>query len=247
GSTQKANGDIASVADNVNILSNGDIFGHVSVSPTGTINNSGYIGPVSASTPSGTTTAGYTDYTLNASIPDVIAPSFAGAYYIGMGSGYTFSGPVASGKYTTSTMGGTITLTNGAKVVLYVSGSFSFTGHEGINISSDSSLTIYMAGASASIGGDGVVNQGNALNCAINGLSTCTSISIGGNGEFIGVINAPYADLTVNGGGSRGYFIGSAIVNSSNFSGNGADFHYDENLKNNGPRATYVVTSWNEL
>ena len=247
GSVQKGNGDLGSTAQNVSILSNGDIFGHVAVGPNGTINNSGYIGPVAASTPAGTTTAGYTDYTLSASIPDVVAPSFAGATAVNLSSGYTFTGSIASGKYTAASLGGTITVTNGAKVVIYVSGSFSFTGHEGISISTNSSLTVYMAGSSASIGGNGIVNQGNALNCQLYGMNTCTSISIAGNGQYIGTIDAPYADLTINGGGSRGYFIGAAIVNTATFAGNGADFHYDENLKNNGPRSTYVITGWNEI
>ena len=243
---RRDNGDLGSTADDVNILSNGDIFGHVAVGPGGVINNSGYIGPVAASTPAGTTTAGYTDYTLNASIPDVTLPSFAGAFAINMSAGYIFTGSIMSGNYTTTTMDGNIIVTNGAKVVLYVANSCRFTGSEGITISSNSSLTIYLAGT-ADIGGNGVVNQGNALNCSITGLNTCTSIGIGGNGQYIGTINAPYADLTVNGGGARGFFVGAAIVKTATFAGNGADFHYDENLKKNGPRSTYVVTGWNEL
>lgn len=248
-SSKLGGGDIASVTGDISVGPNGDILGKATVSPGHSINNSGYIGPWSATTPSGTTTAGYTDYTLSTSIPDVVLPSFAGATAVNLGANYTFNGSGASGNYTCTGIGNNcnIIVTNGAKIVLYCTGNISFSGQKGINISANSSLTIYMEGGTVSVSGNGMINQGNALNFSLYGMSTCTSLTVGGNGGFVGTVNAPYADLTINGGGSSGTFVGAAIVNSANFNGNGTDFHYDENLKNNGPTSVYVVTGWNEL
>jgi hypothetical protein len=62
------------------------------------------------------------------------------------------------------------------------------------------------------------------LNCT----ERTKNVSIGGNGEFIGVLVATYADLTMSGGGKSKYdFIGSALVNSAKLNGH-YSFHYDE-------------------
>ena len=106
----------------------------------------------------------------------------------------------------------------------------------------------------------------NALNFSLIGVSSCTAITLRGDGATVGTVWAPHAQLTLNGigarqrrllkaiavpegqlsgGGNAGSFIGAAIVNSAKF--NGADFHYDENLGRNGPVNGFQVYGWNEL
>ena len=66
-------------------------------------------------------------------------------------------------------------------------------------------------------------------------------------GAVNGVLIAPYADLTINGGGNNTMdFVGCAMVNSAVLNGH-VHFHYDECLANykNNPRD--LVTAWNEV
>jgi hypothetical protein len=67
---------------------------------------------------------------------------------------------------------------------------------------------------------------------------------VGGNGDFIGVLNAPAYDLTING---NGQFVGTAIGLTANLVG-GAGFHYDEALGAlPAPSASsYQYVSWME-
>jgi hypothetical protein len=61
------------------------------------------------------------------------------------------------------------------------------------------------------------------------GLPEITGINLSGNSSFVGVIYAPEATITVNGGGTNFDFIGSVIANSIALNGPYA-FHYDESL-----------------
>ena len=66
-------------------------------------------------------------------------------------------------------------------------------------------------------------------------------------GQFTGVLVAPSADLTLNGGGnSNEDFCGSLMVNSARFNGH-FSFHYDESLLNSASNGRYLATSWNEV
>jgi hypothetical protein len=112
----------------------------------------------------------------------------------------------------------------------------------------DASLQIYCAGASASIGGNGVFNLGGfATNFAYYGLPSNTAVDFGGNGEFIGTIYAPNADFTLNGGGANGIdFVGASISKTVTMNGK-FNFHYDEALDKYGPTGRFVITTWNEM
>jgi choice-of-anchor A domain-containing protein len=121
--------------------------------------------------------------------------------------------------------------------VLYVAFDISIVGSSSsIVIAPDASLTLYIAAPTASIGGNGIVNQaGYATNCLVYGLPTCTRIDIQGNGTFKGCIYAPQASLTLNGSGSgQDDFIGAAAVKSMTLNGH-FNFHYDEALQCNAP------------
>ncbi len=254
-SIRKSGGDVTSITSDISVGSTGEIRGNAAVSPGHSIASSGDIGPI------GTTgnQAGYTSFSASGTIPDPVLPSNVGdlkgtAVNLIDNTTDVFSGATASGiYYATGTPGSkygklsdNITVTNGAHVILYVD-TIALSGTTTINIYTNSSLTIYAA-HDVSIAGNGVANAtANALNFNLIGLSTCTSITLSGNGAMVGTIWAPQAALTLNGGGSAGGFIGAAIVNSARFDGTGADFHYDENLGRNGPANGFQVYGWDEL
>ena len=107
-------------------------------------------------------------------------------------------------------------------------------------------LTVYMTGASSSIGGNSTVDSGNAANFTYYGLPSNTSITYGGNSSFVGVIYAPSADLTLNGGGNNVGLIGASTTKTVRMNGH-YDFHFDENLLNVSPSRGYLMNSWTEL
>ena len=99
--------------------------------------------------------------------------------------------------------------------------------------------------------GNGTLNNvtldsGRAKNLIYYGLPGVTSITYNGSTTFTGVIYAPEANLTLNGGGSGSGFIGACVVKNINVNGIYA-FHFDEDLLNRGPGRGLVVTSWQEL
>ena len=106
---------------------------------------------------------------------------------------------------------------------------------------------MYVAGASTSLGGQGVINGGaKASSFGYWGLPSNTSISMHGNAAFTGTIYAPQAALTLGGGGNSDYdFVGATITSSVKMNGH-FKFHYDEALKAFGPRRGYAVASWEE-
>jgi len=76
------------------------------------------------------------------------------------------------------------------------------------------------------------------------GTTNLTTVTYGGSSRFVGVLRAPDADLTMNGGGSALDFVGSIIASSIKMNGK-YNLHYDEALTNS--PATLVVSSWQEL
>ncbi len=100
---------------------------------------------------------------------------------------------------------------------------------------------------SATIHGNEDVNpSGRPENLYYYGLGSLTSLTFGGNSDFVGVIYAPNATLTLNGGGNNIGLIGSAVVNSITMNGH-YNFHYDESLANIGVSRGFIATSWQEL
>jgi len=103
------------------------------------------------------------------------------------------------------------------------------------------------SGASASLGGSGISNQGSAMDFEYWGMPSNTSLSYSGNAAFTGVIYAPNADFTLGGGGNGIYdFVGASVTSTVKMNGH-FHFHYDENLKRIGPSRGYIITSWNEI
>jgi len=106
-------------------------------------------------------------------------------------------------------------------------------------------LTAYQVSGSGSMAGNVTVQSGRARNLFYYGLPGVTSITYGGNSSFIGVIYAPEADLTLNGGGNNNGLIGSSVTKTITMNGH-YNFHFDEDLLSSGPSRGFTVTSWQE-
>jgi choice-of-anchor A domain-containing protein len=117
-----------------------------------------------------------------------------------------------------------------------VTSSINIGGSANIHIAAGASLTIYMAGATTTIAGNGLVNDTHqAKSFAYYGLPANTTINITGNGAFYGTVYAPQADFYLGSGGSSAHdFTGASITKTTTLSGH-FNFHYDENLARTGP------------
>jgi hypothetical protein len=248
------NGDVATNSGLVNTVNvgNADIKGHVSTGPGGSVS----IGP------QGTVGSkawveggnrgiqtGYVSDDMNVEFPPVDVPYTAGyltptgATVNGVNYNYVMGGNGT--KYKLSGFSGKVLVTG--NVSLYVTSSFSFTGQDYIEIAPGASLKVYVGAATASLGGNGVVNNtGNAINFQYYGLPSNTSLSMNGNAAFTGVIYAPQAALSLGGGGNNTYdFVGACVTATAGMNGH-FNFHFDECLRK-GPVIQYVVTAWNEI
>jgi len=78
------------------------------------------------------------------------------------------------------------------------------------------------------------------------GTSGDQNISIAGNGVLSGVVYAPNANISMNGGGNNGIVLGSMIGDTIGVTGN-STFHYDESLANLSSSNIWGVTKWREL
>lgn len=240
----KENGDVATNSQLVNSLNvgNADIYGNVSTGPGGSVavGSQGFV-------------TGTVSDDMNVSFPDVTAPTGSmSTPASGTVNGTSYTYVLSSGTYV---INGDLSLSGNnqrilvtGEAVLYVTGNVTMSGQSYIQVGSSGSLKMYVAGASSSIGGQGVMNStGNASKFAYYGLPTNTSVSFSGNAAFTGTIYAPSAALTLGGGGNNTYdFVGSAIASTATMNGH-YNFHYDEMLGRTGASRGYVATSWNEL
>lgn len=136
----------------------------------------------------------------------------------------------------------------GTNVVLAVSSGISMSGNDTFTIVPGGNCYIYAGGTSCAIGGNGFVNNaGYAGDLILYCAPTVTSLTLGGNGTFIGVVVAPNADVSMNGSGSNlTDFVGCLMANSVTMNGH-MNFHYDEALGGNKSFGRFLITSWNEI
>jgi hypothetical protein len=257
-SRAKDNGDIATNSSLVDSLNswNADIYGRVSTGPGGTVR----VGPNGSVGDSAWHEAGYKGIKpnwgsddMNVQFPDV-EPPFSGSGWIPKANenvgGTNYNYVVGAGEYelpSLSLSGQNKMLITGHAVLL-VRGNVSLSGQSYIAIQPGASLQLYVAGPSTSLGGQGILNSNaKASTFGYWGLNSNTSVSMSGNAAFTGTIYAPYAALTLSGGGNDTYdIVGATVSNTIKMNGH-FQFHYDEALAKVGPRTRYTVISWNEF
>ncbi|MBI3414269.1 MAG: hypothetical protein HY043_02940 [Verrucomicrobia bacterium] len=257
----KDNGDVATNSGLVNSLNvgNADIYGHVATGPGGSIS----VGPNGAVGAAAWIAAGnhgiepgWSRNDMNMNFPDVQAP-FAGGAFTPSGGNYTgtnYTYLLTAGNYAIDSisMSGTKKMLVTGNAILWIYSSFSMAGQTQIILAPGATLKMYVgnttgSGASASLGGNGIVNPGNAMNFQYFGMPSNTSLSYSGNAAFTGTVYAPNANFSLGGGGNNIYdFVGASVTSTVSMNGH-FHFHYDENLGRIGPRRGYIVTSWNEI
>jgi hypothetical protein len=132
-------------------------------------------------------------------------------------------------------------------VILYLDGNTSISGNGKLEILDGASLTIYASGT-VNISGNGIVNQNAAPRpeeCVLVGTSSCTSVTVSGNGDLYAAIYAPTATTSVTGNGD---VYGSLVGDTVTISGNG-DVLFDESLQDLavGEISSFNVTLWKYL
>ncbi len=235
---QRANGSIAILSSAAGIsIGNGNIYGHVYTGPgtaqsTVQIGPEGAVGDIAWNNSESGIEPGYWAGNFNVAVPDVSAPTFAGAALPSPTNGKIV---LNGGNYTT-VMSPSSPLVITAPTVLWVQGSFSLAN---ISFTNSGSLVLYVGTSSGS--GDSLSSPGNtvcnpfgfAANLIILGLPSLTSISAG-SGGFNAAIYAPEANFSASGGGNSGSSSGSLMVNNITLYGHWS-FHFDESLKVTGP------------
>lgn len=119
--------------------------------------------------------------------------------------------------------------------------------HDNGDINQSGTAYVYFNGpTSVSIAGNTAVDASlRPENLWYYGLPSLQSITFSGTSTFIGVIYAPDANLTLNGGGNNNGLIGSSITEAITMNGH-YNFHYDEYLSTLGSRG-FIPESWQEL
>ena len=251
----KDNGDVSTASGLTNMLSagNANIKGRLRTGPGGTttIGSNGKVGSLAwhASNSTGVE-PGWLFHDVNMTFSPVQAP-FKSAPSPSQGTlnGVSYNYVLGSTNYEVPT----INLSGGDKIavvgnaVLLVDGDVSISGTAEVDIIPPGSLTMYVAGANASIAGVGINNTGWATNFMYYGLPSNKNLTMQSNGEFTGSIYAPDTDLRMSGGGSGIMnFIGACIMKNITVNGH-YNFHYDEALGKYGPKGTFVIVNWVEL
>lgn len=255
-SKSKAGGDVATNSRIIDSLSigNAKIRGRISSGPEASpaIGPNGVVGSMEwhAAGNKGIQPGWYSD-DMNVDFPEVDQPSMYGWYPTpAVVDGVYYDYALFNTKYslTDLRLTGSQKLLVRGNATLIVNRTIDLSGLSSIIIAEGASLDLYMNGESATIAGKGVVNKtGNALNFQYWGTKNNKSIKLSGNAGFIGTIYALNAALQLGGGGSDIIdFVGAGVADSITMNGH-YRFHYDENLREDGPKRGWVASSWNEI
>lgn len=247
-----------SVAVDAVLVKNADVWGYVktggSVDPT--VGANGVIGPFGTATGTVDPSRTSTDFSMpiepqptiasGTSVPAIVQADLpktlgtTGTTTILRLPSISSSGP--SSKVLTIAGDVTLVLTGAA-----TSDVISLGGSASINIPAGSSLKIYAEG-SIDIAGNGIANtnsQPSSFTIINTNTSTTTTptVKIAGNGDLKAVVDAPNANVTINGNGN---VMGSVIGKNIELTGNAA-FHYDESLADDTVGNPFRVSKWKEL
>ena len=127
---------------------------------------------------------------------------------------------------------------------IWVTGKYNATGNSLVTQRPNVHVTWYVDG-SISVAGNGYANQsGRAANVSFIAIGA-GSITLSGNGDFIGTFYGPLRDVAFTGNGS----LVGAVIGDNLTIGSNASIHYDEALANSGGNVTfsnYAYASWFE-
>jgi hypothetical protein len=248
------NATVATVATNAGAISigNGNVYGKAGTGPGGSVSVSsgGGVGDILWNTNplnGGKIQPGYFANDVNVLIPDVTVPSpFASQMPTsGVYNGTNYDYIVSAGDYhvpSVSLSGGAIAVTG--KVRIWVDGSTSITGNNGLIYLAPGASIEWYSGGDFSVSGKGLVNSGGlAQNFALYCLPTCKSVTYSGKAEFVGTVYAPNASVAMSGSArATGAIVGKSISLAGEMS-----FHYDEALRGNPRAGRFIAYTWQEL
>jgi hypothetical protein len=178
----------------------------------------------------------------------------------------TYDHIIRDGDYTyTGDLSGTTAVVGDARLVL--PNGLNMGGNDYITVVSGQSivggttyngghLQTWVGGTSLTVSGNGSINQsGYAGDFVVYALPSVTTVRFNGNGTFTGVLIAPTAAGSLNGGGhdqASGVpddFYGMLVLKSETLNGH-FRFIYDECLEHDGHfgnSGRYIVQSWEEI
>lgn len=262
GTGQTANVVVASISGNIT-LAGGEVWGYAKTGVTGTISGGSVHGlGTSADDPTRRTN----DFDSTFPMPSTPSPATYNTIASTINSSTTFprgtdTANPADGKYyyrfaagaALSLAGPDIISVAANRNVVFIldnhSGAtaISSTGNAGFDINAGGTLNVYTNG-NISIAGNGFANDNhNAASAIFWGTNpTSQSISISGNGTLTGIVYAPNATATMNGGGTSGMMQGAVVANTITMNG-GTEFHYDDALANLIIGNIWGISGWREL
>jgi hypothetical protein len=255
----KAGASVGSLLGNVNVQ-NGNIFGTALTGTNGQINvgSQGVVGDLAWDNNRadyGSAQPGSTSHDFNMDFPEITAPT-TNRMALPAPTNGILNLTVSNALYYVPSdfPWGRITALNVSApgVKIHVTGNFSMSQGNSINISTNASLQLY-------VGTDGTYSPGSTsatFTTVVNpsaaafqffGLRSTTALDWRGNANCIGCVYAPDATFTLHGGGNDVQdFQGCCAVNQVVMTGH-FNFHYDEALNDNGPSIGFKVASWREL
>lgn len=221
---------------------NADIWGRVATGPGGTVDTlkNGVVGSAdwhSSGSHDKGIEPGYSSSDADIPFPPIVAPASGAAPTSLLGNLV-----LGTGTYEIGAVTGTITVTGKAKLIVRTTFS-----PAGIILGPGATLDLYVYAATATFGPNlyNFASGYRAENLHYYGMPSNTSINFNGNSNFAGVLYAPDADLSCNGGGTGLNFVGSSLTKSVRMNGS-YSFHFDEALLKNASPG-YIIATWNEI
>ncbi len=254
-------GDVSTTSRQTNAMSlgNAKIKGSVHTGPYGSaqIGASGVVGDkafVDSGSNSGKIETGHqlhdsTQTFTDATLPDtgllVWQVPTAGNYVI---NGVTYKYSLNNARpWKLSSLDGSVYVASPG-VKLWVQNSFNFPSSGQITIPTGNTMSMYVTAPTATIGGNGVVNEAGVSSAfQYYGLPANTALNLSANAAFVGLIYAPEAAFVLGGGGNNTYdFAGASITKSSKMNGH-FNFHFDEASSTYLQLFGYSAITWDEL
>jgi hypothetical protein len=256
-----AHGDVSTTSRQTNAMNiaNGKVNGSVHTGPYGSaqIGSQGAVGDktfVANSGNAGKIEAGHQLHDATQSFPDATLPDTGllvwqtpvpGSYVIN-GVTYKYSLNNARPWKLSSLDGSVYVASSGVK--LWVQNTFNFPSTGQITIPTGNSMSMYVTAPTATIAGNGVVNEAGVSSAfQYYGLPSNTALNLSANAAFVGMIYAPEAAFVLGGGGNNTYdFVGASITKSSKMNGH-FNFHFDEASNTYLQLFGYSAISWDEM